>query len=230
MSQANVNYVLKHNPEINKNKVEIFPNCIEPRDMSISDKEKRLIRNKYGLPIDKTIFVYGGNLGKPQGIDFLIKCLRSQKNNLKSFFLIIGDGTEYSKLEKFMNEQKQENVKLLRRLPKEDYDKMIGSCDVGMIFLDYRFTIPNFPSRLLSYMQAKLPILAVTDTNSDIGEVIEGGKFGWWCESKNVENFNLTINKIFTEDFIDKGKNAYDYLLNCYSVNKECKKILNGGK
>ncbi|EKC47374.1 hypothetical protein OBE_15744, partial [human gut metagenome] len=48
----------------------------------------------------------------------------------------------------------------MRRLPKEDYDIMVAACDVGMIFLDYRFTIPNFPSRLLSYMQAKIPVLA----------------------------------------------------------------------
>lgn len=46
---------------------------------------------------------------------------------------------------------KPENVKLMSRLPKEDYDAMIGSYDDVMIFLDHRFTIPNFPSRLLLY-------------------------------------------------------------------------------
>ena len=43
-----------------------------------------------------------------------------------------------------------------------------------MIFLDHRFSIPNFPSRLLSYMQARVPVLAVTDPNTDIGDVITG--------------------------------------------------------
>ena len=42
---------------------------------------------------------------------------------------------------------------------KEDYELMISACDVGLIFLDHRFTIPNFPSRLLAYMQAGLPVL-----------------------------------------------------------------------
>ena len=45
--------------------------------MSLSKSEKNEIRKKYKLPIDKTIFIYGGNLGKPQGIDFLVKCLES---------------------------------------------------------------------------------------------------------------------------------------------------------
>ena len=50
--------------------------------------------------MSKKVFVYGGNLGKPQGIDFLIECLKSQKENRKVFFLIVGDGTEYKKLNK----------------------------------------------------------------------------------------------------------------------------------
>ena len=49
----------------------------------------------------------------------------------------------------------------------EEY-KRRGICDSELIFLDYRFTIPNFPSRLLSYMQAKLPVLACTDPNTYI--------------------------------------------------------------
>ena len=51
----------------------------------------------------------------------------------------------------------------MKYLPKAEYDRVTGACDVGMIFLDHRFSIPNFPSRLLGYMQAKLPVLAVTD-------------------------------------------------------------------
>ena len=57
-------------------------------------------------------------------------------------------------------------MKLMQRLPKEDYDRLVAACDVGMIFLDHRFTIPNFPSRLLGYMQAGLPVLAESATMS----------------------------------------------------------------
>lgn len=218
MSQANVDYVLKHNPEIDPGKVEVCPNSIEPVDRSVSEEEHLMMRKKYGIPLDKTVFVYGGNLGKPQGIPFLIECLKSQKDNNKVFFLIVGDGTEYEKLDEFVNASKQENVKLMNRLPKEDYDRMVGSCDVGMIFLDHRFTIPNFPSRLLSYMQAKLPVLAVTDPNTDIGKVIVEGGFGWWCESNNIRLFNVLIREIIKEGIETKGQNGYRFLEDYYST------------
>lgn len=34
MSQANIDYVIKHNPEVNSRKVEVCPNTIDPIDMS----------------------------------------------------------------------------------------------------------------------------------------------------------------------------------------------------
>ena len=218
MSQANVDYVLAHNPEVSKDIVEICPNCIEVIDKSVDDETRRSIREKYDIPVDKKVFVYGGNLGKPQGIDFLIECLRSQKNNKNAFFLVVGDGTEYGKLDAFVRTENPENVRLMRRLPKEDYDTMVAACDVGMIFLDHRFTIPNFPSRLLSYMQAKIPVLACTDPNTDIGKVITGGGFGWWCESNDTAAFSTVVEKIETEDITQMGQAEIQYLKENYSV------------
>lgn len=225
MSQANVDYVLKNNPEINPDIVEICPNSIEIQDMRLDEHEKLVMRHKYDLPTDKKVFVYGGNLGKPQGISFIIECLRAEKDNKKAFFLIVGDGTEFGKIEAFVNEEKPTNVKLMKSLPKEDYDRMVAACDIGMIFLDHRFTIPNFPSRLLSYMQAKLPVLACTDPNTDIGKVIVEGGFGWWCESNNLQDFDKTINKIIDMELTAMGQNGWIYLNNSFSIENSYKAI-----
>lgn len=225
MSQANVDYVIKHNPDVPPNKVEVCPNCIEPIDMSVSEEQRIAIRQKYGIPLDKKVFVYGGNLGKPQGILFLINCLRAA-NDTGAYFLIVGDGTEYSKLEAFVNQEKPEHVKLMKRLPKEDYDAMVGSCDVGMLFLDHRFTIPNFPSRLLSYMQAKLPVLAVTDSNTDVGKVIVDGGFGWWCESNNVEGVMECIRNTVKYNLRNFGEASFEFLVKNYDSVSNAKILL----
>lgn len=225
MSKANCCYLMEHNTEIDCKKVEVCPNCIDVQDLFIEENEKSEMRIKYGIPLDKTVFVYGGNLGKPQGIPFLVECLKTQLENRQVFFLIVGDGTEFHVLSSFFQQYKPNNMKLMERIPKDDYDKMITSCDVGMIFLDHRFTIPNFPSRLLSYMQAKLPILAVTDFNTDVKEVIEKGKFGWWCESNNSQNFAKLCETIPLEDISEKGNRGYQILQNEFSVTK-CYQII----
>ena len=216
MSPANVEYVKQNNPEIDNYRVEVCPNCIEVVDKSINAEERRSIRKKYDIPLEKKVFVYGGNLGKPQGIDFLIECLHSQENSKDNYFLIVGDGTEYGKIEEFVKSSNQNNIRLMKRLPQEDYDTMVGACDVGMIFLDHRFTIPNFPSRVLSYMQAKIPVLACTDPNTDIGKIIEEAGFGSWCESNDVNGFVECVNKIMQIQSV--AEKEWNYLNKYYST------------
>lgn len=228
MSQANVDYVLKHNPEVDPGKVEVCPNSIEVQDKSVSAHARAELREKYGIPQDKKVFVYGGNLGRPQGIPFVMECLKKQKNNPDVFFLMVGGGTEYKKLEAFMQTEQPANAMLLERLPKEDYDRLVAACDVGLIFLDHRFTIPNFPSRLLGYLQAKLPVLACTDPNTDIGKVITDGSFGWWCESNDAQAFGERIKAACTSDLTAMGEKGFGYLNANYTVKQAYQTILHG--
>lgn len=220
MSQANADYVVTHNPEVLPSKVEICPNSIEVIDRSVDEKTRKKIRSKYGIPTDKKVFVYGGNLGKPQGIPFLIDCLRDCSKIEEVYFLIVGDGTEFIILENYANDSQQSNLKIMKRLPKEDYDTVVGACDVGMIFLDHRFTIPNYPSRLLSYMQAKLPVLAVTDPNTDIGKTISDNGLGWWCESNSAETVKHTVEDIVTKELEEYKEKTFRYLEENFSTEK----------
>ena len=218
MSQANVDYVIKHNPEVDPSIVEVCPNSVDVIDKSVNNDIKKQIRSKYEIPLDKKVFIYGGNLGKPQGIPFLIECIEKCSDIENAYFLVVGDGTEFGLIKDYVINSCQSNIKLLKWLPKEDYDSVVGACDVGMIFLDYRFTIPNFPSRLLSYMQAKIPVLACTDNNTDIGRVIVDGGFGWWCASNDAESFRNTIDLILKHHSQEYGDRGFDYLLQNYNT------------
>jgi glycosyltransferase involved in cell wall biosynthesis len=219
MSPANVDYILKNNPEIPAEIVEVCPNSIEPLQLEKDEEEIMQIRKKYNIPLNKTVFIYGGNLGKPQGIDFLIECLMSNKDNNQVYFVIAGSGTKFDKLKTYFDNEKPRNAQLFAQLPKREYETLANSCDVGLIFLDRRFTIPNFPSRLLSYMQASMPVMAATDVNTDVGKIIENGKFGLWCESRYVEEFNEKLGRLCDVSLRKQmGENARRYLEENYTA------------
>lgn len=226
MSQANVDYLLRHNPYIDPAKVHVNPNSMEAVPYERDATKKAEIYARYGIPTDATTFVYGGNLGRPQDIPFLVECLKANANREDRYFVVCGTGTEYPKLKAYVDENKPRNVLLLNGLPRAEYSDFVTAFDVGLIFLDHRFTIPNFPSRMLSYMQARMPVLACTDPNTDIGQVITEGAFGWWCESDAVEKFTKTVDEIVGTDLLHKGDNAYTYFSNHYAVEYSCDKIV----
>lgn len=228
MSKKNKEFIIKHNSFIDKTKVEICPNSIKPLGITeISNGDLDDIREKYNLPKESKIIIYGGNLGKPQGIDFLLEVLESNKSRKDIFFLIVGSGTEYNKISEWLNTKDINNCKLYSMLPKDDYDKLVTACDIGLILLDRRFTIPNFPSRILSYMEVGLPVIAATDVNTDLGEVVEEGKFGYWCESGDLESFNSLLNKISNNvNLKEMGENGRRYLEENYTVKHSADIIL----
>ena len=226
MSDANREYLLQNEPWIPAEKVEISPNCMEVREISASAEERLNIREKYGIPADKKVFVYGGNLGKPQDIPFIINCLRAVAEMKDAFFLIVGKGSEYEKLRNYLDTAHQQNAKLIPQLPKDEYDTMLAACDVGLIFLDHRFTIPNFPSRLLTYMQARLPVIACTDTHTDVGSVMTQGGFGWWCESNSPDAFAALVKDALKADLTLMGNNAHRYLCEHYSAEQQYENIM----
>jgi len=227
MSQANVDYLLTHNPEISPDAVEVCPNSLEPVVVVRDGDRIRAMREKFGIPIDRTVFIYGGNLGKPQGIDFLIECLRANRSNQNAFFVIVGSGTEFPKIERYLLSEGTPNARLLSHLPEREYEMLVSSCDVGLVFLDRRFTIPNFPSRLLSYMQASLPVLAATDRSTDVGRVIVEGGFGFWCESGDVEAFSRMVDSMCVASIREQmGRNARAYLEENYTVSRSYEIIM----
>ena len=229
MSPKNKEYLLENNNYLDTKKVEVFPNSINMKEYNKRNLElNKEYRKKYNIPLTSKVFMYGGNLGKPQGILFVIDCLKEASKLQDIYFVICGTGTEFKKIEEFKNNYKIDNLLLLNGLPKDEYTEFLNIADVGLIFLDYNFTIPNFPSRLLSYMEKGIPILSCTDPNTDIGDIVENNKFGWKCYSNNSAEFRKLIEKISrldNKELNNFGKNALDYLNVNYRSDKNIEKI-----
>jgi hypothetical protein len=225
MSRANLDYILKNNPEIDISKLEVNPNSIELKEIFLKQRIK--LYEKYNIPRDKIIFIFGGNLGIPQGIDFLKKNIVNCKSISEAFFLIIGDGTEYNKFKHWIKFDNIKNVLLIKEIPKYEYDQVIKLSHVGLIFLNPFFTIPNFPSRILTYMENKLPVICATDNVTDIGEIASKNNFGYSCLTYDYNSFTTFVKKLLNNDLrCHMGENAYNYFVEFYNVDVSYKKII----
>jgi len=227
MSQANVDYLLKQDPEVAPAKVSVSPNCIAEESLHgvLPAEQKAIMRSRYGIPVEKTVFIYGGNLGRPQDVPFIIECMKACADLDNAYFVICGTGTDYGILENYVMTEHPKHIKLINGLPKAEYDDLTAACDIGLIFLDHRFTIPNYPSRLLSYMQCGLPVLCCTDRNTDIGRDAVNGGYGWWCESDKANDFHRTIVTALIE-YTEKAVLSKPFLLAHFTTNEYAKAIL----
>ncbi len=218
MSKKNCDYILEHN-KIPINKVHINPNSIDPFIYNPNSSDKTLFFSKFNIPLNKTYIVYGGNFGLPQGIEFLLKVIFKLKDSKALHFVLIGSGTKWNLVKMWNNRYNLTNVTLIENLSSFEFNKLIHYFHVGIILLNSSFTIPNYPSRLLAYLNAKLPIIAATDSVTDVKDLILNNNLGFWSLHGNVDLFLSNIYKLMVHETRKKMSfNAYNVLIRDFNV------------
>ncbi len=218
MSEANIRYMKQQLSPRLQVRLELFPNTVR-----VLDREKHSVMSD---PVDENRpvrFVFGGNLGKPQHIDFLLQGIERLKEDKRAEFLIIGSGTEASRVADFLKEHACTNARYLKELPRKEYEEELEKQDIGIVMLRPDFTIPNYPSRILSYMQRSKPIFAVTDHVTDMRELVtKEAECGFWCPSDDLDAFVNTVKEICQKKALlpQMGRNGHKYMSFYFNVER----------
>lgn len=219
MSPKNIEYLVEHNDYIKKDRFDLFRNTVKvEKEVKLDIEEKENIRKKYGIDKEDVVAIFGGNFGKPQGLDFLLQILDEYKYSKRLKFVLIGRGTEKNRIFGQIKQKNYKNVLTYDFIPRRDYESLTRTCDIGLIFLDKRFTIPNYPSKTLSYLECSLPIMAAIDKNTDYGKMLEKTKAGFWVENGNLKAFKDYFDKLVGSKKLrnEMGRNGRKYF------EKEC--------
>ncbi len=135
-------------------------------------------RKQYHLE-DKVIFIYGGNIGNSQNMMSIIKLAERLKTKSKAFFLIIGEGDEYSLVDNKIKELSLTNTLLLRAMLQNEYYSIQKIADIGLFCLNADHKTHNFPGKILGYMAQGMPILGCVNQGNDLIEIINGNNAGY---------------------------------------------------
>lgn len=225
ISPKNVEFFREDNPDISRDKVEYCPNSIIPStDERIAGAKsaRNEIRKKYGIPDGAVVFLYGGVISRAQGVGFIKRFFSEMRSEAldSAYFMMIGSGNGYDDLNRHIESLKMRNVVMMPFMPKKEFDEILAAADVGMVFLDDRFTIANIPSRTLAHLDYGQPIIAATDAYTDYRELIEKNGIGLWCRSNQPERMVENVRKLTYDDQFREqcGKNARELILKEYSV------------
>jgi glycosyltransferase involved in cell wall biosynthesis len=226
MSSAAVKYVLDHNRYLDSERVEVCPNSMTPTQFE-TFPEPGDIRQRYGIPEDACVFLFSGNLEMGNGLAFLVQAIKALQDYSHVFFIIGGSGTHFNYIRNQLEGLSHQNFFLYKWLPQEDFDRVLATSDVGLILLSSQYTYPQFPSRLLSYLDTSMPVLCAVDRATDIGAIVERSNCGRSVYHGELEDFIDAI-KWFAEHPEERssmGRNARSLLLEQYTSSLACKII-----
>ncbi|HEN8799340.1 TPA: glycosyltransferase family 4 protein [Pseudomonas putida] len=170
MSGANVAYLKRHYRLRPSQHIHTLP--IWGRNTAVVPVDRQQTRRDAGLPVDRPIVVFGGQLVHGRGVEDLLEVARiAARNGSRSYYLIMGSGTLEGLVKAYL-EEGHGNLSWIARVPRERYLDIAQACDVALVCTVRDVDVPSFPSKTIDYLRVGLPIVASVERSTDYGDFI----------------------------------------------------------
>ena len=200
---GNISFIRKFHPYVDESTFNLLPFWMNELDV----KPNYELKSKMGLS-EKFVVVYGGSIGTAQKIEHVVELAETFREYNDIMFLILGKGPKLDQIKKMVLERELSNVMFTEFLPQDQYLALLATCDVGLILLNEKTAIPNFPSKALSYLNMKVPILAALDYVTDFGQFLEQNHAGLWAHSDTIDVLKSKLLDYYhSQDLRDTVKN-----------------------
>lgn len=200
-TKGNIDFIVKEYPQISRAICHFVPFWQKPAEHLANKVKPKEYEGKF-------VVVYGGSIGAAQRIERIVELADSVKDVEKIQFVLLGRGAYVDVIKGLIDRKGLSNIEIKPFIPQDEYLAFLSSCDVGMIILNEKMATPNFPSKALSYLDMKVPILAALDYSTDFGEYLEENNAGLWAHSDDIKGLRTQLMKYY--DSLDLRKQVAD--------------------
>jgi len=219
------------NKGFSKNKIVSMENAIELDKYDGIKLDKKTIRKKLKLPIEKDIILYSGGLYSHKGINIILEAAKLLEEKEYSFILIGGDKKDIKKWKEYMDKNKVDSdIHFLGWKNRRLIPYFLKAADILLAIYSAKDPTIEFisPIKIIEYMASKTPFIATKmkrtleicnnnecvftniDDPKDLSEKI--------CLLLNDENLR---NKLINKAYLKALK---------FTLDKRCEKILDLSK
>jgi colanic acid biosynthesis glycosyl transferase WcaI len=175
-----------------------IPNWADLESIRPLPRENNALLRQLGL-LDKFVLLYAGNIGHPTDVESIIESAGQLLHRPEIHFLFIGAGVKKKWVEEQVHDRSLTNVTVLDYMPRSEQSVFLNACDVGLIALINGMWGTAMPSRTYNIMAAAKPILAITESGSELARVIEEEQIGWYVPPASPDKLTEAILEIYEQ-------------------------------
>ncbi|AEN65544.1 glycosyl transferase group 1 [Enterobacter soli] len=154
-------------------KVIFFPNWSEvARFRDVSEHDALALREQLGLPEDKKIILYSGNIGEKQGLESVVEAAEQLSNHALTF-VIVGQGGGKARLEKMVSERGLTNVKFYPLQPYEALPALLKMGDCHLVVQKRGAADAVLPSKLTNILAVGGNAVITAEADTELGQLCD---------------------------------------------------------
>lgn len=181
---------------------------------------------EHGLD-DKFCFLYAGTLGLKHNPELLLQLALRFRDNPLVRVIVISEGLGADWLQKKREEHRLENLQLLQFQPFEEMPNVLATADVLVGILEPDAGIYSAPSKVLTYLCAKRPLLLAIPPENLSAKIVADNEAGLVVPSLEQEAFLLAAKNLINDASLRTkfAANARQYAEKTFDIQSICDKF-----
>jgi colanic acid biosynthesis glycosyl transferase WcaI len=160
-------------------KLYFVPNWFDNMSVVVNDIKGAEFRKKLGIPFNAQMVLYGGNVGAAAGVETVIESFRYLRDIENLYLAIAGDGTNLKSCQHMAVDMDHPRIRFYSPWPVTETSQALSAADILVLPTRGQQSLASIPSKLIAYMLAARPVLALSLPESDLAQIVRKSGCGW---------------------------------------------------
>jgi colanic acid biosynthesis glycosyl transferase WcaI len=207
--------IYRNSRGVEADRVHVVPNWVDEGAI-VSDGHPDEFRAEHSIPSDAFVAVYGGNIGVAAGVETIIESVRYLKDIETLYLVIAGRGSNLTACQNLVRKISCSRALFHTPWPVDETAKVLGAADVLVLPTRGNQSLASMPSKLISYMLAARPVIALALPQSDLAKVVERSGCGWVVKPDQPELLAAKIKEVMSMEstaLVRRGQAGREFAL-----------------
>ncbi len=183
--------------------LEVIPNWSDDADVVPIAPEDSAIRRTLGL-VGQRVALYAGTFGRANDLETVLEAAAILAPRSDITVVLCGDGPQRATIEQRIEQRGSINVVLTGPYPREQQSDMYGVGDIVIVTLLAGMGRSSMPSRTYNALAAGCPVVACTDSDSELALLIEEHDVGAVVPTGDAAGLAAEIVRLLDDPRLDQ--------------------------
>ena len=177
--------------------VHVIPNWADGTELTRRSKKDSVFATRHDLQ-DHFVVLYSGNIGLYYEFETIMDAAERLVDD-PFRLVLVGGGGKKAWIADQIEQRELHNTKLLNYVPFPELPDSLSAADASLVSIAEGIEGISFPSKLYTSLAVGRAIVALSEPDSELRELIEHHRVGLWCELGDSDRMEANIREMMRD-------------------------------